>query len=142
MRWLRDYFAKRRRQRGIIPNSEFEYLMALLGFGWTPETEDWELIYANGDRVSEFIELYESAQLSESQRFSLMALILHSLDKAYESAHDSSEETKRVERILLEEPELHEYHLDYWADEGKPIVFKITPFMRETKSRIQGGQHR
>lgn len=125
----------------ISSKQEFEELAWLLGCCGTYDFgPDWELEWADGQRVSEFIQIYNSMPLTSSQKSDLMSLILFSLDEAFKAGRIDSKETAAIERILIAEHELHGDDIDYWANTDQPGGWQITPFMREVKKRLESEQ--
>jgi len=43
--------------------------------------EDWDSMYADGQRVKEFCDVYESEPLSDPEKFALMELLVASYDQ-------------------------------------------------------------
>ena len=43
--------------------------------------EDWDLMYADPERVQDFCDVYKNEKLSEPEKFALMALLVASHDR-------------------------------------------------------------
>jgi hypothetical protein len=111
-------------------------LSALLGFGYEPWMQDWEVICADARRVNEFLDLYEKGNLCEDDQFALMALIVASLDDLLSSERADEATSLRVRQNLTANFKLHESTIHYWCmmrvDEPNPdYIFSVTPLMRE-----------
>ena len=122
-----------------ITEIELRQLKEQLGFEGPhpPDDQDWHFMCADGDRVLEYVQVYEESNLAPSQRFELGSLILASLDEAYQAGREDPAETTAVERVLLSESELHRSWIEYWAkldDAGDG--WRITPFVRRVLEKI------
>jgi hypothetical protein len=107
--------------------------------------QDWPLEVADPARLPELCDFYETEPLDRETRFSLMQLIVFSLDDAAEmeldgiSEIEKSEIEKRVETLLRRDFELHFHTVDYWRRHDEIALdsllenhrtFAITPMMR------------
>jgi hypothetical protein len=109
-------------------------LTLLLGLVNDPLTQDWELVYADANRVGEFLDLYEDESLTEDDRFALMALIVASFDDLLTAGRANKAISDRFRHCLSTDFCLHKATIHYWclldeSDANK--VFRATPFMRE-----------
>ncbi len=80
-----------------------------------PETgQDFDLEAADPDRIQDFCDVYESADLTAEEKFALMMLIISSYNDhlACEGADQSYE---RIERLLQQDYALHFHTVEYWA---------------------------
>lgn len=102
-----------------------------------PGMQDWEYEVADPARIDEFIAAYESGELDEDERFTLMETLLES----FEEQETELEDDKRWHTVLG----LIETHIDlhistvwYWSDlenDDLELCFRITPFMRAILER-------
>jgi len=93
----------------------FEKLGALLNI---PDLggEDWDLIYADSQRVEEFCDVYEHSSFSESEKFALMELIVASYDRRLSDVQQSDLGLEsRIERLLDQDFEFHLHTIEYWS---------------------------
>ena len=125
-------------------NPHFEKLGALLGI---PELEgdvweqDWELIYADSQRVEEFCELYEVRSLSDPDKFALMQLIVSSYDRYLGHEPEADRKTEpRIARLLEKDFELHKPTIEYWSSlRPHAKVGSVTPLMRRVLEKKTTG---
>lgn len=105
-----------------------------LPFGFD-ETQDWEVLCANGRRAGEFLARYEQASsgLSDDDRFALMALIIASFDDWLTDGGAMEPLAGRLRQQLISDFHIHEYSVWYWSlwDWKPDQFFAVTPFMRE-----------
>ena len=130
-----------------ITKEELSSLFARIGMAPIEEEEtlsnlyDWDINYPNQERILEFVQLYRSGTLSEAQKYELGRLLLASLDDAFEQKgeEECARETEAIEKILKEEPLLHECSLRYWANFEKPEdQFEITLRIRTLLAMLEG----
>jgi hypothetical protein len=111
-----------------------------------PGMQDWEYEVSDPDRVDEFISAYESGELTDDERFTLMETILDSLRGA--TNLESDPRLQKVLGFLDENIALHIRTVCYWSiineddeDESEidllapkyrdpELCFTITPFVR------------
>lgn len=99
--------------------------------------QDWEWEIADATRVGEFLDVYESGTLSEDERFSLMEIILQSVEESPGSL-DLNKEWLRTLRLLDENFVTHRYSIWYWANpsaKDSDEQWRVTPSMRALLSR-------
>lgn len=77
--------------------------------------QDWDIELADDARLKDFIDLYLSGNLTDSQKAALMALIVSSFDKGLQ--HSSFDEGlwSIAKGLLRRDLALHADLLDYWA---------------------------
>ena len=133
---MSDYEIK---DRWVTGNS-VSRLSSLLGLPSDPEMQDWEHQCADSHRLGEFLDLYERGNLSDDDRFALMAVIVSSFDD-WLGAGDADEAViQRVRRHLVADFSLHERTIHYWCllvESDLDNVFDDTPFMREIWSQCR-----
>ncbi len=94
--------------------------------------QDWDIEVADAGRVAEFVQEYGDLNFDDDDRFTLMGLILGSLDDAVRSGLPCAEVQRQLDEILRRDMQLHAAHIHYWAcveSEGGD-GFHITPWMR------------
>lgn len=133
---LRDHARRSAKEMRYITKEARLHLNQELGIKEDPYSQDWELEYADADRIDEFLAFYKKKTKNDDERFALMGLILGSLEDLY--ARDSSVDAtwKKIKEVLEEETSLHYSHIeDYYCAEAESDdeCFPITPFIREIK---------
>jgi hypothetical protein len=106
-------------------------LVQLLRLPYHESMQDWEWEVAEGNRVGEFLHVYESSGLSEDEQFSLMEIIIQSVEDS-ETAY-SSVEWRRALRHLDERISVHAHSVWYWAvpdEENQEAHWRVTPDLR------------
>jgi hypothetical protein len=102
-----------------------------------PDMQDWEWEVADPTRLDEFIDAYQSGNLDDDERFTLMEIIIQS----FEDLGQRSELDPRWQRILgiLDRNiELHACSVWYWSvldGESRDEQFWVTPSMRSILAR-------
>jgi len=99
-----------------------------------PNRQDWEHECADPARLGEFLDLYERGDLSDDDRFALMALIVSSFDDWLLAGGTDDAVLQRVRGHLVADLSLHEHTIHYWClleESDLDNVFHATPFMRE-----------
>lgn len=91
------------------------YLSSKLAIQDDLAMQDWERFYADENRIAEFIDLYESDEIDDEERFLLMELILASAEAADEE-NVTPKIWARIDRLLLHNRSLHERTVWEWAD--------------------------
>ena len=96
--------------------------------------EDWDLMYADGERVKEFCDVYESEPLSDPEKFALMELLVASYDRClWEVQHAEPELESRISHLLEKDFELHRHTIEYWSALKSPYPDRlraVSPLMR------------
>src|SRR5262245_40178107 len=99
----------------------------------------WEIMCHFGDRTEEFLTHYETASdLTEDDRFALMAMIVCSFDERIGTTGDDTHLAERLRKRLAADLALHEWTVYYWCcwgtipelDPDPDHIFPITPLMR------------
>lgn len=76
----------------------------------TPEMQDWEYQVASAERLSEFLSVFETGQLDDDERFTLMETIIESFLE-FESESKWRDTWPRIEAHLRCDFELHTHNL-------------------------------
>lgn len=111
-----------------------ERLSRMLGLGSDGTEQDWAFELADPARISEFFEFYSAKARAPDDKATLMALILASLEEAFQQAGTMADEWRNIAPVIHEHIELHVATLEYWADPGESDpenMFLITPAVRE-----------
>lgn len=101
-----------------------------------PYSQDWEYELADSSRVNEFISFYESAELSQDEKFALMSLIVSSFDDAISEGKNQEETWERIKKHLIQDLVVHRQTILYWSIAEEELNefdngFCITPYMRQ-----------
>jgi hypothetical protein len=100
--------------------------------------QDFDLVYAAPDSVAKFCDQFESIDLTPSERFYFMQLIVASLDEALRTPSPPTRALeKRVESLLSSRALEYEYIIDYWRRGGTDFEFCVTPMMRRLKDQLE-----
>lgn len=86
-------------------------------FGFSPEaySQDWEIELSNGQRLSEFLEAYDSLNLDDDERFALMGLIVASAHDALDFYGLTGSQWRLVHDRLVNDAALHASTIYYWC---------------------------
>jgi hypothetical protein len=98
--------------------------------GWG---QDWEVVYANPDRIEEFCDVYEREPLTSIEKSELMRLIVASYDRRLEHEGASNDTWQRIAHLLQTEFIIHKETVGYWSlmnETDTENMFSITPLMR------------
>ena len=110
------------------PEHMLRELSALLGLN--DEPQDWGIVNADGDRLEEFVDCFESTKLSPTQRFHLAELVLASANERLLAGNRL--DTARLRRLCGEEPVAFKVHLDYWRGLADHPDFPLGRELRRT----------
>jgi hypothetical protein len=119
-------------------------LSTILRLPYYQSDEDWEWQVADEKRFEEFLSLYEHGRLSDDERFSLMEIIIQSVeDTELEDAFRLR--LVQIERLLVDGFTLHESTISYWHENPlNPLSeseqnWLVSPLMSDILSRC--GKH-
>jgi hypothetical protein len=103
----------------------------------TPDMQDWVCEVADSIRIDEFISVYESGELDDDEKFTLMETIIQSFEDLEISL---SEEPRwhRVLNLIQNNIELHKYTVWYWStleNDNKFEQWRVTPFIKSILMR-------
>lgn len=102
-----------------------------------PDMQDWQWIVADSSRLDEFLDTYNSGELTDDERFTLMETILQSfveLPGEFE-AHPRWRETLA---ILEANFDLHVHTVWYWSGQGEMPTegeWRVAPPLRAILER-------
>ena len=106
----------------------------------TPDMQDWEWEVADPSRIEEFLVAYESGELSDDERFTLVETIFQSFEELPDSI-DTDPRWAQVLDILVSHFELHAYSVWYWSDLKNETKaedsWRVTPFLRQVLAKHQ-----
>lgn len=97
--------------------------------------QDWDLEFADFNRVSEFIDIVNKGLLTVVEKYAVVSLIFASYDDYLGVFNDYDENIwMEIVKILDKEPSFYYDLLDYWAmweSGNKKPPFLITPKVRD-----------
>jgi hypothetical protein len=95
--------------------------------------QDWEIEAADPNRVSEFLDYYDTRQLNDDERFTLMSLIVASFDERLSDGRDEVLQNRIVAHLVAKFDVLN-CLVQYWAlpdEDATDNVFSFTPVARQ-----------
>ena len=102
------------------------------GLANEPGMQDWEYQVADPDRIDEFVAAYESGELSEDERFTLMETIIQSFEDL-PGPLEADPRWFRLIGILEDNVRFHGCTIWYWSaldQDDLDECWRVTPFMR------------
>ena len=112
-------------QDNFAAERDLKQLCQSLGLLYEPQ--DWGIINANGQRLSEFIAYYEANLLSATQRFELSELILASANERLLGGESLPEP---LHAFLSRNRHLLETQLEYWQNLQDELEFPVANWLR------------
>src|SRR4051812_17349024 len=101
------------------------------GFPNSPQMQDWPWEVADAERIDEFLDAYDSAGLSDDERFTLMEIILQSFEDLGQGRGFDARWQRALD-VLDPSIDLHAYSVWYWSDlenENGDEQWLVTPFL-------------
>ncbi|MES2643462.1 MAG: hypothetical protein V4850_28520 [Myxococcota bacterium] len=98
----------------------------------SPEMQDWPWEVADAERLDEFLDAYESGELCDDERFTLMEMILQSFEDLGRSIGFDARWQCALD-ALDRNIDLHAYSVWYWSvpeSENHNAQWLVTPFLR------------
>jgi hypothetical protein len=123
-----------------------EALASRLGMTIDPHSQDWEWEIADVRHFDRWLALYEAADLSEDERFSLMEMLIQGVDDLSSSDPDHEIEVEQlpewlaVAALLRRRPQLHASSIAYWSvfeAEQPDELFRVSGAMRRLWTEVQ-----
>lgn len=112
-------------EESLAAEQDLRQLCKSLGLSY--ERQDWGIINADGQRLSEFIAYYEANPLSATQRFELSELILASANERLLSDESLPEE---LLPFLIRNRRALETSLEYWQKLRGDSEFPVSKWLR------------
>lgn len=106
----------------------------------TLEMQDWEWEVADSDRIDEFVSAYESGELDDDEKFTLMETIIQSFEDL-ETALSNNKKWSHVLELIEKNINLHIYSVWYWSDlktVGEDKRWRVSRYMRSILFRHRG----
>ena len=110
----------------LTPSERMTRLSARLGLA--DDSQDWGIINADPERLEEFAALFESEELSSTERYEVSDLVLASANERL--LIDPSDDLAIVERLLGALEEVAELHVSYWRRLEDPEEFPLGHWLR------------
>lgn len=99
----------------------------------TPDMQDWEWEVADASRIDEFLAAYESGELTDDERFTLMEIIIQSFADLPQPLSSDPRWSRTLE-LITGNVSIHLYSIWYWScfdnDIGHEELWKVTPYLR------------
>lgn len=108
----------------------------------TRNMQDWEYEVADASRIDEFLAAYDSGELSEDEKFTLMSMLMQSSCDAIDEDRKFlySENWKHFLDVLELDIQIHIHLVWYWSCtdlDDLSDAWSITPFIRPILLRHQ-----
>jgi len=108
----------------------------------TKNMQDWEYEVADASRIAEFLAAYDSGELSEDEKFTLMSMLLQSSCDAIDEDENflRSENWTQFLELLERDIDIHIHLVWYWSCtdlDDLSEAWSITPFIRPILLRHQ-----
>lgn len=121
----------------ILKKEAIESLNEKLSLPATGIEQDWEVEFADSNRVHEFISYYKNHSLPADEKKALMSLILASYDDFLnEIDSNTGQFWNDIRQTIESDYDLLSELLDYWSlpdEDNSENWFKITPLIRKIK---------
>lgn len=114
--------------------NEIQQLNKLFGFSATGDEQDWEIEFSDENRVEEFFSAYVDADLSQSQKMSVMQLVLASFDELIYAGQDNEHLWQKIAAVLVKDQHIHKYTIEYWCCEGETLEENMFPTTHKIRS--------
>ncbi len=111
-----------------------------LDLRYSPDMQDWEYEVSDPSRLAEFVATYESGELDDDERFTLMSIIIDSAEQLVQESGQTFIKSAIFQRILaLVETniDLHTATICYWASIEAELedAWCVTPHFRQIVAR-------
>lgn len=106
--------------------------------------QDWDIEAADSRRVIEFLDYYDTRQLNDDERFTLMSLIIASFDERLHAGPDDVLQARIVARLTSKFGVLN-YLVQYWAlpdEDAVDNAFRFTPIARQIMQSKYGDREK
>lgn len=119
----------------IIDKETIKSVSELLKIAIEGNEQDWEIEFADKDRIIEFVDVLANAKLAFAEKYAIVSLILASYDDYISSQTDYNKQMwKKIVNILEQGGSKYDEVLNYWAVWGESQIgnfFPITPIIRK-----------
>lgn len=124
----------------ILKKEAIESISNKLCLKFTGIEQDWDVEFANPDKLNEYLSFYQKNEnnLSEDEKFALMALIWASYDD-YLSIQEKEKVDfwNRIKELVASEQIIFSDLIKYWSVENEKnseMFYHITPLARNLKT--------
>lgn len=108
-------------------------LDAIFGFSSNAYSQDWDIEFADGARLAEFVSTYSNLIMDDDERFALMTLIIASAHDALDFHNMGEAEWRTIHDLLVADFLLHASTIYYWCCVDATCMdecFTLSPLMR------------
>ena len=120
-----------------------EELGLILGIPDLFAIQDWELEFADPQRVAEFCDAYETGAFSTDDKAAIMQLIVASYDRHLSGTNPQDDLEARIYNFLKQDFSLHQHTIEYWSNlksHYPEVLWRVSPLMRRILSERSGGE--
>ena len=124
---------------GSTTDKTLEEFGSLLGIPDLVFSQDWDLEFADPDRVAQFCDAYETVSFSDNDKAAIMQLIVASFDRHLSEVNPPDELEARLYRLLKRDFRLHRHTVEYWSklkSHNPGSLWKVSPLMRKILSEV------
>lgn len=121
----------------IIKKEELLGLNKVLGLDYKGYEQDWALEFADSKRVSDFIQILSTKQLTNPEKHAVLSLILSSFDD-FLNEKNTNALWDEITALIDSNIPVYIDLLSYWAvlnEDKEENWFAITPFVRSYLKR-------
>jgi hypothetical protein len=127
-------------ERRYPTRAAMESLASRFGFDLTRWPQDPEIEWAEAKRIDEFVATYERAQLTDDERFLLMAMLVNSFNSADEPL-DAQPLWQRTLELVERDIDVHIFTVLHFADmvpDDDGWEWPVEPDLRAVAARHRG----
>jgi hypothetical protein len=117
-------------------NNSIEKLQVLCKkLGLSYESQDWGIINATPSRLIEFIDYYKSENLTDTQKYNMIELIMASANEGLIESQFSGTDLKILKKFILEHGRDVLSQWDYWKGLPNSDEYPILKFLKDVKNK-------
>jgi len=120
-------------------SKEIEQLNALFSFNATGQEQDWSIEFSDSSRVSEFLDIYNTVDLTNPQKVEVMNLIIASYDELLTYRPKEQDIWHSIVSAITGDIVLLRNTIEYWSCSGASEYndfFEVTSRMRMIKDAL------
>ena len=117
----------------ILQPTATDYLSSVFNFPITGLEQDWDVEFADSNRLEEFITYLENEKLSQEITRALIALIIASYNEYLEERPANPEIEKRIEKILIENFSQASDIIDFYVKAKNSNDWKAIDLLRKVR---------
>ena len=114
----------------IYDRAAIEFLNDAFGFEFIGFEQDWNLEFADPNRLDDFIDFFNREELNSKTKQALMSLIIASYDDFLFEESERDNYGIKIKALIHRDFPLYRKELEYWSLDGEDDIFKVTPFIR------------